>query len=65
MCGVFIPEMVVAGPIGKMSACRTQTPGNYPKENILHLILIFVIYWITEHFCIGKDLSILPQCCGR
>jgi len=30
-----------------------------------HLVLIFVVYWITEHFCIGKDPSVLPQCCGK
>jgi len=29
------------------------------------LILVFEAYWITERFCVGKDLSILPQCCGR
>jgi len=48
MCGVFIPDRVLAGwwrshlPMkmeliegSETSAVRTQTPGNYPKENIL------------------------------
>jgi len=42
MCGLFIPEMVVAGKWGsETSAFRTQTPGNYPKENILQFILLY------------------------
>jgi len=34
------------------SAIRTQTPGNYPKRNKLHVILHYIIHlWRKWHFC--------------
>jgi len=42
VCGIFIPERVVAGKwrSSETSAIRTQTPGNYPKESIIHDIFL-------------------------
>jgi len=52
MCGIFVPDWVLAGrqsyfihlpmkieliECSETSAIRTQTPGNYPKENTLHI----------------------------
>jgi len=55
MCGVFIPDRVLAGwwrshlPMkmeliegSETSAISIVTPGNYPKENILHTGSLFI-----------------------